>query len=154
MSETVIEYEYPEGMLKLGLTSPGEFVLPSLTDALTDLQTEVERAYQPQRLRDAYAVLPAQQGASGDVGAELVNEGGVLYPSFVYGSAPHFPYWADPDLVEWANVRGIPPFLVALAVSQKGTPPHEEIPQIIERHEELIARSMIEALDRYFEAVF
>ena len=106
MSEITIEYEFDERLLRLEAGEMGERVLSSLSVAMSDLQREVEGAYQPERMRDAYSVETGVSG--GDAWAQLTNESGVLFPSFVYGSQPHFPPWRDPDLVEWANARGIP----------------------------------------------
>ena len=147
-----IEHDFPQGLLRLGHTSPGEYVLSSLTDVLGELQGEVEgAAHQPDQMREAYAVITERGGR--DVTAALVNESGVLFASVVYGSQPHFPPWNDPELVEWADERGIPPFAVALAVAEHGTPPHAEIPNIVERYEGRIAASMAEGLDEYLRAV-
>jgi len=43
-------------------------------------------------------------------------------PDVEYGTVPHWPPISA--IAEWANDHGIPPFLVARAISRRGTQPH------------------------------
>lgn len=71
-------------------------------------------------LRDAWAGEITFSGAAAEIKAEGIPEAVVL--SVEHGAKPHWPPWGPGSaLAQWANAKGIPPFLVARAIARKGT---------------------------------
>lgn len=121
-------------------------VMPEYMEgAMRDTLREIEGAYQPHKLRDTYDIEEAQ--SIDGVMLQLTVEDGEIFESFVKGSRPHFPPWLDAG-----HPEGLP-FPVALAISKRGTPPHREIEDIIERGEERIAEQALAGVDAWLEGL-
>ena len=77
----------------------------------------------------------------------LVNsEYGLYVPE---GTDPHFPLWQESTaLADWANDKGIPPFLVAKSIAEHGTDAQPFLKDAVEENENYINNRVSAALDR------
>lgn len=148
------EYDFPTTLRTIGEHAGSLVAAVSgrMEDAMGETISEIQGAYQPNRIRDDYSI--EQVSGSDGTALQIVNDEAVIFESFVKGSRPHFPPWNDPDLMQWARSHGIPPFLVAKSVAEHGTPPHAEIDFILDRHEERIADSAAGGVDDWLSEAF
>lgn len=65
------------------------------------------------------------------------------------GTDPHFPPWQENTaLADWANDKGIPPFLVAKSIAEHGTEAQPFLKDAVEENENYINNRVSAALDR------
>lgn len=77
----------------------------------------------------------------------LVNSDYGLYVH--EGTDPHFPPWQENTaLADWANDKGIPPFLVAKSIAEHGTDAQPFLKESVEFNENYINNRVSAALDR------
>lgn len=111
------ELELREHMQQASAALPGDVYQVIETGLLlleADMRTHVPRAFGQLGNSITHHV-------SGS-GADLVGEVGSTakyWPFVEYGTRPHWPPIAA--ITPWANLHGIPPFLVARAIARRGT---------------------------------
>lgn len=65
------------------------------------------------------------------------------------GTDPHFPPWQENTaLAEWANDKGIPPFLVAKSIAEHGTEAQPFLRDAVDENENYFNNRVSAALDR------
>lgn len=104
--------------LKSAFKRSPEIVKKEIDDAIRKTLLTIQAKSTPKIPVDTGFLRNAWSTRFGTLSGELENT--AKYASFIHdGTNPH---WPPMDAIErWANRHGIPPFLVARSISQKGT---------------------------------
>ena len=108
--------------------------------------------------RDATMAAPTDTGklksdwdlSFGNLTGSLKNRS--QYAKYMeFGTRPHFP--PLDAIAPWANRHGIPPFLVARAISRKGTKAKRYFGNAVDKNKPIIQRFFDEAMERTVKAI-